>query len=76
MNMTTLAHEILDMEDEIIRLRKENERLKWFETEYHVLMRDSIQHSQKMMANTMKLIMTPGVGEALAKNTETFERLG
>lgn len=67
MNVTDFAYVILDMEEELTHLRAENERLKWFEEEYHKLMCDSIRHSQKTMVNTLHLLMTPGVGEALAK---------
>jgi len=69
MNAIDLAHSILDMEEELARLRNENKRLRWFEEEYHKLLRDSLRYGEKMVANTLKLWMTPGVGEALARAT-------
>jgi len=65
MNVVTFAEEILAMSRELDRLRKEVARLKHYEAEYNTLVRDSIRHSEKMMANTMDLVMKPGVSEAL-----------
>lgn len=65
MNAVTFANEILAMSRELDSLRNEVARLKHYEAEYNTLVRDSIRHSHKMMANTMDLIMRPGVSEAL-----------
>lgn len=65
MNAVTFAEDILAMSRELDRLRKEVARLKHYEAEYNTLVRDSIRHSAKMTANTMDLIMKPGVNEAL-----------
>ena len=65
MSAVTFAEEVLAMSRELDRLRKEVARLKHYEAEYNTLVRDSIRHSKKMRANTMDLIMKPGVSNAL-----------
>lgn len=65
MNAVTFAEEILAMSRELDYLRKEVSRLKHYETEYNTLVRDSIRHSNKMLANTVDLLKVPGVSEAL-----------
>ena len=53
-NIVTLAYEILDMQAEILLLRKENERLKDYENKYNKLVDESIQHGNVMMGNLLK----------------------
>jgi len=65
MNAVIFAEDILAMSRELDRLRKEVARLRKYETEYNTLVHDSIRHSEKMTANTMDLIMKPGVNEVL-----------
>lgn len=63
------ANQILDMEEEIINLRRENTRLLKYEHMYNELLNESVRHGEKMMVNTLNLLMTPGVTEALQKSS-------
>lgn len=65
MSAVAFAEEVLAMSRELDYLRKEVSRLKRYESDYSTLVRDSIRHSEKMLANTMDLIMIPGVSQAL-----------
>lgn len=57
MNAVKLAYEILDMQDEIARLNREVTRLMKIEEDYHRLVGDSLEHSQKMVGGILALIM-------------------
>lgn len=65
-----MAFDILNMQDELIYLRREVERLKVYEKDYHELLSASIKHGEQMMVNLLDLVMTPGVVEACVKNRE------
>jgi len=65
MSAIAFAEEVLAMSREISYLRKEVARLRHYEAEYNTLVCDSIRHSNKMMTNTLGIVMTPGVSEAL-----------
>lgn len=51
MNAVMLAHEILEMEDELIALRIENARLRRIEAEYHEYLNAERRHHEIMVAN-------------------------
>lgn len=57
MNATQLAHEILDMQDEIARLNREVTRLLKIEEEYYQLLNGSIEHSHKMIGGILTLML-------------------
>jgi cell division septum initiation protein DivIVA len=64
MNVVKFAHEVLDMQDRIIELEREVTRLQRIEDSYNELLTSSIQHSEKMMFNTLNMLLVPGVGES------------
>lgn len=57
MNVVKFAHEILDMQDEIVRLNREVTRLMKIEEDYNRLLNDSLQHSQKMVGGVLALML-------------------
>lgn len=57
MNVVKFAHEILDMQDEIVRLNREVTRLLKIEEDYHRLLDDSIKHSEKMVGGVLALML-------------------
>lgn len=54
-----LARDIIEMSNQIKILEFENARLRSYEEKYNNLMRDSIAHSGKMMANTLDILLNP-----------------
>ncbi len=69
MNVLKFAHEVLAMQERIEDLEYENARLRRFEKDYNDLLNSSLQHNQEMSLNMLKVIMTPGVVEAMKENT-------
>lgn len=72
--VVSLAHEILDMQEELEILRKENRRLQGIEQKYGELLDSSISHSQKMMFGILDIAMTPGVMNAIDTHNQSKEK--
>jgi hypothetical protein len=70
------ARQILSMENKIMNLTMENERLAGFEKKYNDLMSDSLSHSQRMIGNTVKMLLVPGIAEAFQKNAKAESFIG
>lgn len=72
-----VAHDILDMHNEIQYLKRENERLAKYEKMYAELLDASIKHDGKMMSNLMgnlmEVLSVPGVLKAFKDNAELRE---
>lgn len=63
-----MAHEIIAMQNTIWRQEAQIARMEEYEQKYNDLIQSNIRHGEKMMGNMLSLLVTPGVGEALAKN--------
>lgn len=67
MNIVDMAYQIIDMHEELAELRAENTRLRGYKKKYDDLLNESVQHGEQMMRNTLDMLVTPGVCEALAE---------
>jgi hypothetical protein len=63
---------IFKMAREVLELERELDRLRWIECQheelqhkYDELLRDSLQHSEKMTFGLLGLLVKPGVADAL-----------
>jgi hypothetical protein len=70
MNVVDFAYQILEMQGEIVDLRRQVARLQKIEAEYWQLHNESREHGEKMMGNLLAFCLTPGIPEALAKHAE------
>ena len=61
------AYGIVDLCNEILVLRDRVAELQEYEQKYRDLLSSSIKHSDTMMVEQMRLLCTPGVMTALAK---------
>ena len=61
------AYSIVDLCSEVLVLRERVAELQEYEQKYRDLLSSSIKHSDTMMAEQMRLLCTPGVMTALAK---------
>ena len=68
-----VANDILDMADEIHRLRDENAELRDYKQQYIELLNESIAHGQTMMLGFLDLSMKPGVMDAIAQSNELVQ---
>jgi hypothetical protein len=66
-SVVSFALQVLEMEDEILALRKENKLLLEYKDKYEKLLSNSIKHNDIMMRNTLGILMTPGVCEAFSE---------
>ncbi len=57
MNALMFAHQILEMEDELVALRIENARLRKIEAEYHEHIQSELRHHEIMLANTLDALL-------------------
>jgi hypothetical protein len=71
LDIVNFAYRILEMQDKIIELEIENNRLRKYEADYNELLNSSMKHNATMMGNILELCMTPGVVEA-CENNKTF----
>lgn len=71
LDIVDFAYQIIGMQNKIIALEIENERLRKFESDYNDLLDSSMKHNSVMMGNILNLCLTPGVIEACSKN-KTF----
>jgi hypothetical protein len=71
LDIVGFAYQILEMQDKIIDLEIENNRLRKYEADYNELLNSSLNHNAAMMGNIFNLCMTPGVVEA-CENNKTF----
>lgn len=71
MDIVDFAYQVIEMNDRIRDLERENEHLRWFKEEYHSLLNESEKHHRVMMSNIFQLCITPGVIEACQEN-KTF----
>lgn len=53
-----LANEILDMQDEIVRLNREVTRLMKIEADYYNLIAADTEHHEKMMGGWLALLLS------------------
>ena len=68
LDIVDFAYQIIEMQNRIVDLEIENERLRKFESDYHYLLDSSMKHNSTMMSNILDLCLTPGVVEACSKN--------
>jgi hypothetical protein len=61
------AYSIIDLCNEVCDLRRKVAELQEYEQKYRDLLSSSIKHSDTMMVEQMRLLCTPGVMTALAK---------
>ena len=61
------AYSIIDLCNEVCDLRRKVAELQEYEQKYRDLLSSSIKHSDNMMAEQLRLLCTPGVMTALAK---------
>ena len=71
LNIVDFAHQIIEMQDRIIDLEIENDRLREYKEDYDELLKSSSYHNAKMVGNLLDLCLTPGVIEACERN-QTF----
>lgn len=65
MNVVDFARQVLSMHELIIDLKIENERLREVEQRYNELLDSSLKTSQESAANWLKVLMKPGVIDAI-----------
>lgn len=61
------AYSIIDLCNEVCDLRRRVAELQEYEQKYRDLLSSSIKHSDAMMVEQVRLLCTPGVMTALAK---------
>lgn len=61
------AYGIVDLCNEVLVLRERVAQLQEYEQKYRDLLSSSIKHSDTMMSEQLRLLCTPGVMTALAK---------
>ena len=61
------AYSIIDLCREILALRERVAELQEYEQKYRDLLSSSIKHNDTLMSEQMRLLCTPGVMIALAK---------
>jgi hypothetical protein len=71
--LINIAHEVLEMHDEIISLRHEIKRLQSIEVKYNNLLNSSIEHNGLMMRSLLDVVLTPGVTQALCCSSKIKE---
>lgn len=64
-DMMDRAQTTLRLCDEVLYLRERVKQLEGIEKEYRELLNSSIRHSHTMVGGTLKLLLTPGVTDAL-----------
>jgi hypothetical protein len=69
-NVVDIAYQIIDMHRTIISLQDEVETLREYKDKYHKLLDSSISHSNQMIGNTVKLLLTPGVSDILQSHVD------
>lgn len=74
-SIVDMAHEIIDMDDELNYLRGEVIRLKEYEKKYFQLLQDSTAHNHHMVLGMLDLAMKPGVMGAIS-NANKAARAG
>jgi len=57
MSAVDLAYEIVSMDNELMRLRAENEELREYREKYIALLNESIAHGQHMVGGLLQLAM-------------------
>lgn len=65
-----VAESVLDMHYEIEALRREVERLKGYERDFHALLDSSTKHNAHMMSGLLEIAMKPGVLDAISKSNQ------
>jgi hypothetical protein len=65
-----VAADILEMHRELVWLQEERERLLEVEKKYGKLLTETIAHNDVMIGNTVKLLLTPGVVQAVRKDAD------
>ena len=53
-----MAYAVIDLHEEINRLKAEVEHLTWFKEEYHKLMASSLKHNQFMCEQQLALVLS------------------
>ena len=59
LNIVALAYEIIEMNNTIQQQEYEIEELKEYKQKYMDILNDSIKHNEKMMNNTMEILLNP-----------------
>jgi hypothetical protein len=73
MDVVDFAWQVIAMDRELRDLRAENFRLHKIEQEHTELRASSLQHSQQMAGNMLKILLTPGVTNSLIESAITQE---
>jgi hypothetical protein len=71
-DIADFAWQVIEMDREIKALRAENAALLKTKADYDSLLDSSLQHGQRMMGNTLKMLLTPGVSEAFITHSESL----
>lgn len=69
--LVEMAQDIINMQEELEYLRGRVAELEEVEKKYNKLVYSSLEHSQQMVGNTIKMLLTPGVAEAFAENANS-----
>lgn len=73
MNIVDFAYQVIDLNNRVIELEKQNEDLMYYKDKYFELLNSSIAHGEKMTGQLLQVMMTPGVVEACAAAAEKAE---
>ncbi len=68
MDVVDFAYQIINMQRRIKELECELQRVSKYEEEYRTILDGSIKHSETMMRNTIKMLLTPGVVDNLTES--------
>jgi chemotaxis regulatin CheY-phosphate phosphatase CheZ len=64
--LRAMALDIIELTDAFYEQEIELQELREYKRKYAELLDDSIKHSNKVMGGMLDVLLTPGVGEALA----------
>jgi hypothetical protein len=65
LDVVDIAHQVLDMHQELMLLRAEVAELRDYRKKYIESLNSGIRHSEEMLGGILNLALTPGVMEAI-----------
>jgi len=68
MDVVDFAYQIINMQRRIEELEFKLQRVSKYEEEYRTILDSSTKHSEAMMRNTIKMLLTPGVMDKMTKS--------